>query len=187
MTDFLHNRSPWARYSVLIFLLGLIIFTSHFSHIQYLGLYEDDYYYVAETLTYDPPTFWHILRYELLSWPQGRPLGFTIPQTIVFLTHQIGLGIFTLYLLSFVILTINASLVFFIFKKLFKQDLAAFLGAGLFALFPALTTRTFLMHDLSLQISLGFMLLSILLYLSGRIIPSYIFAALILLTLRFKC
>jgi hypothetical protein len=182
LIDRIQSNYPWVRSAVLVTLLGLLIFSSQFSQVQYLGLYEDDYDYVAETLTYTPKTFFSILEYILTHWPQGRPLGFGIPKSIVFVFHNLGLGVFSLYLLSFLILTANAGLAFCIFRRLFNNVLSAFLGAALFAFFPALTTRSFLMHNLSLQISLLFLLLAIWLILKGKNVLSYLAAFLILLT-----
>jgi hypothetical protein len=109
---------------------------------------------------------------NLTYWPQGRPLGFSIPQALNFIGYNLG-GLPAIYFAGAAIVTINAFLFYLVLKSIGSKAIAV-LAAVTFCLFPADTTRSFLTHLTVLQISLTFFLVATLLYISGRTILSYI-------------
>jgi hypothetical protein len=151
--------------------LALTIWVAHFFYFRYFGLYEDDYAYISE------PLGWHLsdlLDYAkvFVDWPQGRPIGFFLPHLLSFIGAQLG-GLHAIYIIGFVIVTLNAFLFYSLLKRVSSEAMAV-IGALAFCLFPADTTHTFLMHALGLQTSLTFLLIASLCYLSGKRVLPYL-------------
>jgi len=153
-------------------LLSLIIWLAHFLFAHEFGLYEDDYYFIS------PPFGWDLnkLSIEILNnfetWPQGRPIGFSLPILFSFIGYNLG-GLYGIYLIAFLILSLNACLVYTLVKMIASDSVGLMAGLA-FSLFPPDTTRSFLMHATGLQPSLTFLLLASLCYLSGRTKLSYL-------------
>lgn len=161
-------------------LLAAVVWAAHFLLQSGFGFYEDDYTYIAKPLGWSASDLLTHLHDVWRGWPQGRPLGYTLPQLTAYLGGQLG-GLRPIYLAAFLIHALNASLFFVLLRRWFPH-LPSLTGALAFALYPADTTHPLLMHSLGLHTSLTFLLLASLLYHSPRRPLSYLFALASLLT-----
>ncbi len=147
----------------IVFALLAISFFAHFFSFQEFGFYEDDWFIVVPAFS-GPPASMHAIMWSLEN-PQpfsGRPLGFMLTR---FLVSDMGeTGAFSnLYLLGCVLLAFNAMLLYCLLRRVVNREVA-FFGAVLFLLFPADTTRQFLVHILFIQTSLALALLHVLVF-----------------------
>jgi hypothetical protein len=107
--------------------------------------------------------------------PQGRPLGFFLPDLLSFVGDKLG-GLDGIYLLGFLIVTLNTFLCYRLLRT--RVPLApAVVGAAVFCLFPADTTKILLTHDFQLQPALTFALLCALAYVANRRPLAYVMSA----------
>jgi hypothetical protein len=152
--------------SVLIFVLLLLLnFAAHTSKFQEMGLYEDDYQFLGKAINWSSKEYVSHLKSTFTEeWPQGRPLGFILPQSAAFLVGK-SFGLEGLFLLGTVILTINAFLFFHIVKHWSQNPQLAMLAAIAFSLFPADTTKSYLTHMFHIQPSVLFCLIAILIFI----------------------
>jgi hypothetical protein len=156
----------------VLFLLGFTAWIAYFSHARSFGLYEDDYHFIASAIGWDLPQLIKEILANFLLWPQGRPIGFSLPPLISFLGFRIG-GLYAVYIIGLMILTLNSFLFYNLLRRIGSR-LFAIIGGLVFCLFPADTTRPFLMHATGLQPSLTFLLIASLCYLAGRRRLSYL-------------
>jgi hypothetical protein len=162
--------------------LAFIIWLAHFWGVRHFGLYEDDWFFIPGVMGIGWPDLWKVIQNDLgLGRTLGRPLGMMLIQGLSFLGYKAG-GLTAIYELAFLILVMNAVLFYSFLTKLFSDTRVAFCGAVAFALFPADTTQVFLTHALWLQPAITFLLIALLLYLSGWNVASYIAISLSLLT-----
>jgi hypothetical protein len=127
----------------------------------------------------DPSYLASRLQTALTSLPQGRPLGFFLPDLLSYVGDKLG-GLPAIYLLAFLIVTLNTFLCYRLLRV--RVPVApAVVGAAVFCLFPADTTRTLLTHEFQLQPSLTFALLAALAYATAPKPLSYVLAAAALL------
>ena len=155
-------------------LLALLSWVAQFHHFHEFGLYEDDYFFIAQAMGKDPDYLAERLK-VFVTLPQGRPFGFFLPDLLSFIGDKLG-GLDTIYLLGFVIVVTNS----FLFYKLLRARVPvviAGIGAAAFCVFPADTTKILLTHDFQLQPSLTFVLVASLLYLAGRKPLAYVVSA----------
>lgn len=150
-----------ARSLAVFLLLPVVIAIAHFWHYQSFGLYEDDLFRIPRVIGGD----WHQLGTILAEGsPQGRPLHDGLVYLFSFLGLQLG-GLTGIYLVGFVIITLNAFLFYTLLRRLSSQPFFALTGTLAFCLFPADTTRIYLTHSLGIQPSLLFLLIALHLYI----------------------
>lgn len=159
--------------------LGVVVFVAHFLNSPDFGLYEDDYFHISRAMGWNLTELFDYAQ-VLVTWPQGRPVGFFLTATLSFIGSRLG-GLLGVYLLAFLIVTLNSYLFYLLLSQRFPQ-MVALAAALAFCLFPADTTQPLLMHALGLQTSLTFLLLASLSYLSGRRVIAYLLALGALLT-----
>lgn len=167
---------------VTISLLVIITLFAHFLFAAWFGLYEDDYTYIGNVLTMNHQEVLGRLNWAITYWFQGRPMGYIIPTLIVWLVKSLNLGVLTLYGVAFVIQSLIVTLFYQFMKKFSGSKLAAFIGSCFFILYPAYTVQPLLMHGLSLQFSVLFLVIAALTYISGKKWVTFIMGALILMT-----
>ncbi len=161
-------RREWLRALVL---LGVVAWLAHFFLAGSFGLYEDDYFFIGEPMIGGWPYVVDRLK-VFATLPQGRPIGFFLPQLLAFLGNAIG-GLAGVYLLGALVVLLNAFL-FYLLLRRYRSQTVAWLGALAFLLFPADTTKILLTHDFQLQPSLTFLLLASLAYSYGRLWLAYV-------------
>ena len=119
---------------VLVF-LGCIAWIAHFFYFRHFGLYEDDYAFIAPAMGWDLAALSRHAR-VFLTWPQGRPIQFFLPQlsSFIFIGARLG-GLQILYIIAFIIVTLNAFLFYIIIERTIRSEAAALTGALVFCLF----------------------------------------------------
>jgi hypothetical protein len=171
---------PWpGETAAVVALLALVSALTQFLHMRRFGLYEDDYFFVAQAMGKDPSYLVDRLA-VFARWTQGRPIGFFLPDLLSFVGDKLG-GLTAIYALGFVVVVLNSSLFYLVLRRRQTATVAILGGLG-FLLFPADTTKTLLTHDFQLQPSLTFWLLAALAYLAGHRRLPYLVVAGSLLT-----
>ena len=153
-------------------LIAAMSWIAQFHHLREFGLYEDDYWFIAEAMGKDPSYL--VARFEKIftTLPQGRPFGFFLPDLLSWIGDRLG-GLQAIYVLGFLVIVLNS----FLFSRLLRRRapaLVAAVGGVAFCLFPADTTHFLLIHDFQLQPSLTFILLASLAYASGWRVVAYV-------------
>ncbi len=157
----------WDRSLVLeLLVLALTIWVAHYFHFGSLGLYEDDYSHTSPALGWGFRDLVNSSVGELAVWDLGRPLGFILGPLLAFVGAQLG-GLRAMYIIAYLVQATNGVLFYFLMRRIGRGNVAL-IGALIFALFPADTTHTFLMHAFGLHTSLTFLLAATHSYLSGR-------------------
>jgi hypothetical protein len=156
-----HREAPLA-----LALSAVLVWTAQFHHFRDFGLYEDDYWFISKAMGQDVSYLLGRLHTAFTVLPQGRPFGFFLPDLFSFIGDKLG-GLAAIYVLGFVIVTLNTFLCYRLLRVRIPVAPAA-VGAAVFCLFPADTTKILLTHDFQLQPSLTFALLAALAYAAGR-------------------
>jgi hypothetical protein len=154
---------------------ALLVWTAQFHHLADFGLYEDDYWFIAQAMGKGPDYLLMRLQTAFTVLPQGRPLGFFLPDLLSFTGDKLG-GLTAIYVLGFAIVTLNTFLCYRLLRMRVPMAPAVF-GAAVFCLFPVDTTKFLLTHDFQLQPSLTFALLAAVAYTSGRLPVAYVLGA----------
>src|SRR5262252_623134 len=165
-----------ARHEGALALLAsaLLVWTAQFHRLLDFGLYEDDYFFISSAMGQDPSYLLERLK-VFATLPQGRPLGFFLPDLLSFVGDKLG-GLIAIYVLGFAVITLNTFLCYRLLR--IRVPVApALVGAALFCLFPADTTKVLLTHDFQLQPALTFALLAGLAYAYDRKALAYVVAA----------
>ena len=156
-------------------LSAALVWLAQFHHLKDFGLYEDDYFFISQAMGKDPSYLAARFHTAFTGLPQGRPFGFFLPDLFSFVGDKIG-GLTAIYVVGFLIVTLNTFLAYRLLR--IRLPIApSLVGAAVFCLFPADTTKIFLTHDFQLQPSLTFALLSGLAYASDRLLLSYLLSA----------
>ena len=146
--------------------LALVLWLAHYFHFRFLGLYEDDYSHTSPALGWDPSQLLDMSLRAFVAWNLGRPLGFALGPLLAFLGARLG-GLSAIYVIGYLVQATNAFLFYFLLRRIGHGNIA-FIGALIFAVFPADTTHIFLMHAFGLHTSLTLLLIATHCYLSGR-------------------
>jgi hypothetical protein len=171
-------RPSWAgrhEAAIAVALSGLLVWVAQFHHFHELGLYEDDYFFISEAMGKDPSYLVGRFQTAFTVLPQGRPFGFFLPDLLSFIGDKLG-GLPGIYLVGFAVVTLNTFLCYRLLRVRLPVPPAA-VGAAVFCLFPADTTKILLTHDFQLQPSLTFALLAALAYASNRRLLAYVLGA----------
>src|SRR5205085_4459379 len=152
-----------------------LVWLAQFHHFRDFGLYEDDYWFISQAMGKDASYLLTRFETAFTKLPQGRPLGFFLPDLLSFIGDKLG-GLPAIYLLGFAVVTLNTFLCYRLLRARVPVAAAA-IGAAVFCLFPADTTKILLTHDFQLQPSLTFALLSALAYAADRRWLAYVVGA----------
>jgi hypothetical protein len=161
--------------SVALALCAALVWLAQFHHFRDLGLYEDDYFFISEAMGKTPAYLASRLQTAVTVLPQGRPLGFFLPDLLSFIGDKLD-GLAGIYLLGFALVTLNTFLCYRLLRVRLPVAPSA-VGAVVFCLFPADTTKILLTHDFQLQPSLTFALLASLAYAARRLPLAYLLGA----------
>jgi hypothetical protein len=162
---------------ILILLITGTVWLARFWHFADFGFYEDDYWRVTSSM--------HLPFQDLVNYlarlfteygdTQGRPFHDGFIRIFSFAGAELG-GKNGVYFLAFCCVALNAVLFALLLKRISSHVALVWMGGFAFALFPLDTTQTFLTHSFGIQPSLTFLLVSALLYVSGRRTASYVVA-----------
>lgn len=156
-------------------LSAALVWLAQFHHFRDFGLYEDDYWFISEAMGKGPDYLASRFVTAFTTLPQGRPFGFFLPDLLSFVGDKLG-GLAGIYLVGFAVVSLNTCLCYTLLRTRVPLAPAA-VGAAVFCLFPADTTRILLTHDFQLQPSLTFALLSALAYTAGKRPLAYVVGA----------
>lgn len=159
---------------LVVAFIGLYLFARHF------GLYEDDYYFTVGPYLWNWATFKAYLADAWHSWPQFRPLGFSITYIITYATAQFD-SLIPAYGLGLFLNTIIGYLFYRLARRTVRHWIA-FAAACVFLLYPSDTSKAILMLRGFELVNLAMVLSAILLYVNGWRIPAYVLACGCLLT-----
>lgn len=161
------TTSWWRDHCANLCLIALAVFLGHYLRTLSLGLYEDDYWAIAPNfnapLSQLPDTFLQCFRY----WPTGRPLNHFLPVALSAIGYKLG-GLPGIYALAGAWLTLNATLVFAIARRLLSPS-TALLASFVYILCPADATKILLVHAAHVQGSMTFLLCGLYLWLRGGV------------------
>jgi hypothetical protein len=167
---------------IIFFILLIINFISNYSGLSHFGLYEDDYWYVANSLNQNTSDLLSFLGNNLLDFEngEGRIIGKSLPLILIHIIYSAG-GFKSLFIAGLLLVTLNSFILFSLLKKQYNAVIG-FLAAVIFMVFPTDTTRPFLTHIYQLQLSLLFIMISFVLLSRRRYFAAYLFALFSLLT-----
>src|SRR5437879_10010032 len=160
---------------IALALSATLVWIAQFHHFREFGLYEDDYWFISEAMGKDTSYLLGRLQTAFTTLPQGRPFGFFLPDLFSFVGDKLG-GLAAIYLLGFAIVTLNTFLCYRVLRVRTPVAPAA-VGAAVFCLFPADTTKILLTPDFQLPPALSFALLAALAYAAGRRPLAYVLSA----------
>lgn len=156
-------------------LCAALCWLAQFHHLGDFGLYEDDYFFISEAMGKSPAYLAARLQTAITTLPQGRPLGFFLPDLLSFVGDKIG-GLSAIYVLGWLIVSLNTYLAYRLLRT--RVPVApSIVGSAVFCLFPSDTTKILLTHDFQLQPALTFALLAGLAYATGRTWLTYVIGA----------
>lgn len=150
----------------LLGLVSLFCILAHFWYFRHFGFYEDDYWATTPFLDCSLGNIPHIVGNAFASWPQGRPLNHSLPMVQAILGMRLG-GVPGIYLIGCLGLILNSWLVFLVSRN-FLPTAGALICALFYILYPADTTRPYLVHTAHVQGSMTFFLLGAWLWCRGR-------------------
>ena len=144
------------------------------------GLYEDDYTRTPRAMVMGFPELLERLVESFRNFvDHGKPLHASLLYALSYFGNQIA-GIQGIYLIGYLIVTINAILFFELIRRVYGLNFA-FLAGLAFVLFAADTTQALITHALGLQTSLTFTLLAMHCFRAGRRAFVYLFAFIVLI------
>lgn len=179
--EFFFNFNSKRKSVYVLLLLAIVNWVSHFLYFMRFGLYEDDFYNIGRNLGNNFQQLTIVISNHLTNWEQGRPFLFLFP-LFTYISDMLG-GLYFMYVIAFLIVTINSFMMYKLLVKIFPQSsILTITGALAFCLFPPDTTKLYLLHALFLQVSITFFLAASLLYLNNKKILSYLTITLAILT-----
>jgi hypothetical protein len=164
-------------YVFIIFIIGL----TRFSILNTFGLYEDDWAFTGNAITKSFSQNISGITSAFQSFWQGRPLHMTFIIFFASLGGYLG-SLKALYIIGFLILCVNALLLYELLKKIFEETFVSLIITLFFCVYPADTTFNYLQHLFGIQTSLLLVLISFHFYFSRYRNISYVWSALSLLT-----
>ena len=174
------RASQGIRSLTILILIAVLIWVTRFWHSPAFGLYEDDYTRIPQALAMTGSELWQIIiqafRYFV---DHGKPLHPTLIYALALIGGRMG-DLFGIYIIGYLIVTINAFLFYWLIKRISNQTFAL-ISVLAYCLYSADTTQAFITHSLGLQPSLTFLLLAMHSYISDKKILSYLLLAGILL------
>ena len=81
---FLWVRRPRHESATALALCAVLVWVAQFHHFRDLGLYEDDYFFISEAMGKPPAYLVTRFQTAFTVLPQGRPLGFFLPDLLSF-------------------------------------------------------------------------------------------------------
>lgn len=170
-------------FGILVFgFLLLANWIANYSGLSGFGLYEDDYWYVANSVNHTTGELFRFVGGVLTDVQnnEGRFIGKTLPLVLIHFIFNAG-GFKALFVAGLLLVTTNAWILYSLIRKNYNMVIGL-LAAMVYLVFPTDTTRPFLTHIYQLQLSLLFTMIAFLFYDRKHFIPAYLFALFSLLT-----
>lgn len=159
--------------------ITLLNFLANYLYMEDFGIYEDDFMFVLPQMTWTWPDLWAAMQKGMFTWPQGRPVWWTINPVVAFVfAHLPSLTGFYLWGLF---LTSTAAFLIFLFLRRYVSASPAFLAAVFFVLFPVDTSKQLLMHQMLLPFGTILAITALWLYATGRTVWAFVTAVIIVL------
>ncbi len=162
-----------------ILLLVVLFWVVRYWHSRQFGLYEDDLTIIPDAFS---RTFSSLIGYIGIYishfYGHARPLS----DSAIYLFSWTGwrlAGLWGPYLIGYAITILNIGLFYGLMRRVADRPFALFAGLA-YLLYSADTTQAFLTHSLGLQPSFTLVLLAMHLYLSGKRLPAYLLALVVL-------
>lgn len=163
---------------VVLYVIGIILINwlANYFFINDFGLYIDDYYRIPKMMQAISGGYVASI-HNIFSSPLNiRPLHGDFIHAISRFGLDLG-GIPGIYLMGFIILSVNSILTFLLLTRITENLLCAFIGALAIVLYPVTTVKIWLTAAIGIQPALTLLLLSFILYVHGRRGWSYVLAA----------
>jgi hypothetical protein len=146
--------------------LGLVNLFTNYLLSPFFGVYEDDYMLFLPSQTWHAHDFIGYLQWCFTDPPQGRPTGWAINALLGYLTR--GHSLEPAYVIGWVILTLNAVLLYVVLKRA-SNWFAALIGSVAYLVLPVDTSKMILMHRGFVHCSMTFLLIGLVLYTTGKL------------------
>ena len=167
-----HSQDPGAGKAMSVLreipavavVLGVINFFANYLLSPFFGVYEDDYVLFLPSQTWGHHQLAHYLQWCFAEAPQGRPIGWVLNALLGYATRQHSLE--AAYAVGWLILTLNAVLLYFVLKRA-SNWFAALIGSATYLVLPVDLSKMILMHRGYVHCSMTFLLIGLLLYTSG--------------------
>jgi hypothetical protein len=159
-------------------IIGIIVvnWLANYFFINDFGLYIDDYYRIPVMMQAIREGYKAVISLILSSPLNVRPLHGDLIHAFSLLGLKLG-GIPGIYLIGFLILSINSFLAFLLLRRITGNFVCAFIGALALVLYPVTTVKIWLTAALGIQPALTLLLLSFIFYVQGRRILPYVLTA----------
>jgi hypothetical protein len=156
------RESPSSLSWLVFFSLVLVGFAAHYLLLDQFGIYEDDYFFTTPAYSWSADQMFAHVADAWRSWPQFRPLGFSLTHLVTWVTAQ-SESLTPAYLSGLGIQSLNAWLLYVLIARHTLRS-AAFIAAAIFLLYPTDTGRTILMLRAFQHLNLTFILTALILY-----------------------
>ncbi len=168
------RNSSTLRTIIILAIVAVAIWLSHFSHSANFGFYEDDYTRIPGAMEMNGSELLEQIRSAFIEF-RGHALPLHVSSIISFsfIGARVG-GLEGAYFIGYLFLTLNACLFYALIARIWQPTLAV-LATLSFGLYSADITQAYLTHSLGIQPSLTLLLLAFHSYLSGRKLLAYLF------------
>ena len=102
-----------------LLLLAFVLWLAHYFHFRKFGFYEDDYAHISHPFGWTLADLFNYFKW-VLTWPQGRSLQYFFTGFLSFVSGRLG-GLSSAYLIGFIIQTTNATLFYFLLRRLYLK------------------------------------------------------------------
>lgn len=163
--------NPDKNVMLCIVFICLVNWTANFWQISRFGLYIDDYSRIPQAIETSSKSFSDQLSFVFNADLRVRPLHNYLINGFALVGNKLG-GLRAIYVIGYIISTVNTLLLFFLFRRICDKRTFALVGALTFCLYPIAETKIWLTSLLGIQPALTFLLVAMHTYLSGyKFIP----------------
>ena len=156
-----------------IIVICLVNWIANFWQISRFGLYLDDYSRIPQAMEATLKSFSDQLTFVFNADLHVRPLHNYLIQGLALVGNTFG-GLRGIYIIGYIISTVNTLLLFSLFRRICSQWLFSLIGAMVYCLYPIATIKIWLTSLLGIQPALTFLLVAMHFYFSGFKFISYI-------------
>ena len=158
--------SPFCETFLVAGFLGITNLLANYLLSPFFGIYEDDYMLFLGSQSWRATQLWGYLHWVFTTEPQGRPIGWALNGLLGYATA--GHGLELAYAAGWLILTVNAVLIYVVLKRA-ANWFAAIVGAAVYLVLPVDLSKVILMHRIFVHASMMFVLIGLALYTTGKL------------------